>query len=221
MNMVDYEIKEIIPSVYAVKVEDGYQRAMLFLRSQEHYESAFPEIKGHHFDIFSFMETYRKWKGLEYFSYPDDWTGFNVPSHIVESCTNYVLDARNGLFPTPYDYIMADIISSVKVSLKGKSKYYLIGVDRFDSKTMQHELAHGLYYVSDAYKKSVYELILNLPKEITDGMREILLEMGYCEDVVWDEIQAYMSTGLIPSMSKIKGIKKETKSFSDNFEKYI
>ena len=95
MNMVDYEIKEIIPSVYAVKVEDGYQRAMLFLRSQEHYESAFPEIKGHHFDIFSFMEIYRKWKGLEYFSYPDDWTGFNVPCHVVESCTNYVLDARN------------------------------------------------------------------------------------------------------------------------------
>jgi hypothetical protein len=219
--MVNYEIKSIIPGVYAVKVEDGYQRAMLFLRSQEHYESAFPEIKGHHFDIFSFMETYRKWKGIEYFSYPDDWTGFNVPSHIVESCTSHVLDARNGLFPTPYDYIMADIISSVKAGLKGKNKYYLIGVDSFESRTMQHELAHGLYYVNESYKKSMYDLILNLPRKIVEEMGKILLEMGYCEEVVRDEIQAYMSTGLIPVMSKIRGIKKETKAFSDNFKKYM
>ena len=220
MKMVDYEIKEIIPRVYAVKVEDGYQRAMLFLRSQEHYESAFPEIKGHHFDIFSFMEIYRKWKGLEYFSYPDDWTGFNVPSHVVESCTNYVLDARNGLFPTPYDYIMSDIINSVKGGLKKEKKYYLIGVDKFDGRTMQHELAHGLYYVNDSYKKSADVLVSNMPSRIVEELSNIILEMGYCEEVIVDEIQAYMSTGLIPVMSKIRGIKKETKSFSDHFKKY-
>ena len=59
--MVDYEIKEMLPKIFALKIEDGYQRAMLFMRSQEHYESAFPEIKGKHFDPFFFMETYRKW----------------------------------------------------------------------------------------------------------------------------------------------------------------
>jgi len=99
--MVDYEIKEMLPKIFALKIKDGYQRAMLFMRSQEHYESAFPEIRGNHFDIFSFMETYRKWKGTDYFSYPDDWAGFNVPGDIVEACTKHVLDARNGLFPTP------------------------------------------------------------------------------------------------------------------------
>ena len=77
--LVDYELKEILPQIFALKIEDGYQRAMLFLRSQEYYESAFPQIRGHHFDIFEFMEIYRGWKGLDYFSYPEDWGGFNVP----------------------------------------------------------------------------------------------------------------------------------------------
>jgi hypothetical protein len=51
-------------------------------------------------------------------------------------------------------------------------------------------------------------------------MERILLDMGYCDDVVCDEIQAYMSTGLLLPMAEIKGIKKEAKAFSDNFKKY-
>jgi len=79
---------------------------------------------------------------------------------------------------------------------------------------MNHELAHGLYHVNLKYKVSTYELVLGLSKKIFEDMERILLNMGYCDDVVCDEIQAYMSTGL-------KGIKKETKSFSDNFKKYL
>jgi hypothetical protein len=219
--MVDYELKEILPNIFALKIEDGYQRAMLFMRSQEHYESAFPEIKGKHFDIFFFMEKYRKWKGVEYFSYPDDWAGFNVPGNIIESCTKHVLDARNGLFPTPYDYIMDSVISSIKSKIGPETKYYLLGVDNFDGRTMDHELAHGLYHVNDQYKISSYELVLDLPKKIFEGMESILLDMGYCDDVVCDEIQAYMSTGLSTDMSKIRGIKKETKIFTENLKKYL
>lgn len=219
--MVDYELKEILPNIFVLKIEDGYQRAMLFMRSQEHYESAFPEIKGKHFDIFFFMEKYREWKGVEYFSYPEDWAGFNVPGNIIESCTKHVLDARNGLFPTPYDYIMDSVISSIKRKIGSETKYYLLGVDNFDGRTMDHELAHGLYHVNDQYKISSYELVLDLPKKIFEGMESILLDMGYCDDVVCDEIQAYMSTGLSTDMSKIRGIKKETKIFTENLKKYL
>ena len=52
-------------------------------------------------------------------------------------------------------------------------------------------------------------------------MESILLDMGYCDDVVCDEIQAYMSTGLSTDMSKIRGIKKETKIFTENLKKYL
>jgi hypothetical protein len=218
--MVDYELKEVLPGIFALKIKDGYQRAMLFMRSQEHYESAFPEIRGNHFDIFSFMETYRKWKDIGYFSYPDDWAGFNVPGDIVETCTKHVLDARNGLFPTPYDYIMDSVISSIRSEIGADAKYYLLGVDSFDSKTMDHELAHGLYHVNIDYKSSMHDLVLNLPKRIFESMKRILLDAGYCDEVICDEIQAYLSTGFGHPIASIRGIKKEAKAFSNNFKKY-
>ena len=218
--MVDYEMRESLPGIFTVKVEDDYQRAMLFLRSQEHYESAFPEFRGHHFDVFTYMERYRKWKGVDYFSYPDDRSGFNVPGHLVENCIKHVLDARNGLFPTPYDYIMDGILSSVKGKIHLNKRYYLIGVDSFESSTMDHEIAHGLFYVNDDYKKKAFELVDNLPKRIRNGMSNVLLDMGYCEDVLIDEIQAYMSTGIISRMSKFKGIESEAKPFVDHFKNF-
>jgi hypothetical protein len=218
--MVKYELKKIIPGIYAVKIKDPYQRAMLFLRSQEFYESTFPEIRGKHFDFFEFMDIYRKWRKVDYFSYPEEWVGFNVPGHIVESCTNHVLKASNGLCPTPYDFIMQDIIKSIRKEVKG-SRYYIIGVNRFKSKLMDHELSHGLYYVDSTYQSSCLELISrHLPFKVYKKLEKIILKMGYGKEVVDDEIQAYLSTGLYPSMKEIEGIKKIAKIFKTNFEKY-
>jgi hypothetical protein len=116
---------------------------------------------------------------------------------------------------------MDSVISSIKSKIGPETKYYLLGVDNFNGRTMNHELAHGLYYVNDQYKISSYELVLDLPRKIFESMESILLDMGYCDDVVCDEIQSYMSTGLSPDMSKIRGIKKETKVFRENLKKYI
>lgn len=219
-NLVKYEIKQTHPGIFAVKVDENYPRAMLFLRYQEHYESAFPEIKGKHFDIFEYMEIYRKWKGVDFFSYPRDWAGYNIPGELVESCLNYVLDARNGILPTQYDYIMADVIKEVKSHLKPGKRYYILGVDTFESKTMNHEVCHGLFYVNTKYKKGAINLVLGLPRKMYDQIEAFLLEIGYCDEVIVDEIQAFMSTGLVGGMLKIKGIKKEMSKFEKHFEKY-
>lgn len=218
--MVNYKIHEVLPGIFAVEVKDDYERSMLFLRCQEHYESMFDEIRGNHFDIFKLMDLYRKWKGLEYFSYPYDWSGYNVPGHIVESCTQHVLDARNGISPTPYDYIMMEIIQDIKNNFGNPKKYYLIGVDELSGGILDHEISHGLFYVDPEYKKSVEDILGKMPAEVYSRMSEIILEMGYTESVVADEIQAYMSTGLVERMSKIKGVKEEAKKFSKNFKKH-
>jgi hypothetical protein len=115
---------------------------------------------------------------------------------------------------------MDSVVSLIKSQIEPDTKYYLLGVDSFDGRTMDHELAHGLYHVNTEYKISTYGLVLGLPKNIFESMERILLDMGYCDDVVCDEIQAYMSTGLLLPMAEIKGIKKEAKAFSDNFKKY-
>jgi hypothetical protein len=220
-SLVDYELKEILPQIFALKIVDGYQRAMLFLRSQEFYESAFPQIRGKHFDIFEFMEIYKEWKLLDHFSYPADWAGFNVPGAIIEECIGHVLDQANGISATPYDKIMGDIVKGIRSKIGSEAKFYLLGVDAFESRTMDHELAHGLYHVNEEYKTRTSELVSALPSKVFEGMREHLLGMGYCEEVIPDEIQAYMATGLHGKMNLIRGIKGRTKDFSSALKTYI
>jgi hypothetical protein len=115
---------------------------------------------------------------------------------------------------------MDGILSSVKDKIHLNKRYYLIGVDSFESSTMDHEIAHGLFYVNDDYKKKAFELVDNLPKRIMNGMSNVLLDMGYCEDVLIDEIQAYMSTGIISRMTKFKGIEEEAQPFIENFKNF-
>ena len=220
MINIKYEIEQTLPGIFTVKVQDDYQRAMRFLRCQEHYESQFEEIKGSHFDIFEYMERYAKWRGSGSFTYPSDWSGFNVPDYAVETSIKHVLDLRNGIFPTPYDYVMSDIIEHVKSKIKRNSKWYLLGVDSFESRTMMHETAHGLYYVSRKYNGKARIMVQELPTEIFGGMKDLLLKMGYCDGVIADEIQAYMSTGLTSEMAKITGIQKYLKGFEKHFKKY-
>jgi hypothetical protein len=220
-TLVNYELKEILPQIFALKIEDGYQRAMLFLRSQEYYESAFPQIRGHHFDIFEFMETYRNWKGLDYFSYPEDWGGFNVPGVLIEECIGHVLDPANGMSATPYDRIMGDIVKDIRGLIGPDAKFYLLGVDSFESRTMNHELAHGLYHVNEEYKAKTEGLVSELPEKITREMEGILLGMGYCQEVITDEIQAYMATGLYGAMDDIRGIKGRIKAFKSTLSPYL
>lgn len=218
--LVKYEIKKVIPRIYAVKVSDPYERAMLFMRVQEFYESQFDGIQGHHFEMFQFMEIYRKWAKKGYFSYPEDWVGFNVPGEIAEACTKHVLKASNRLLSTPYDFIMKEIIDTIREE-NGGEKYYIIGVNKFKSQLMDHEVSHGLYYVDGDYKKSCLDLISEtLTNRKYQTLKKIIMKMGYSEEVIDDEIQAYLSTGIYPQMEKIKGIKDISKKFKKNFKKF-
>jgi len=79
-SLVDYELHRVKKSIYAVKIDDQYQRAMLFLRYQEFYESPYKRFQGKNFDIFEFMDYYRKKRDADAFTYPKDWSGYNIPS---------------------------------------------------------------------------------------------------------------------------------------------
>ncbi len=202
-ELVDWELYEVMDQMYAVKVDDAYQRGMLFVRYQEYYESPYNKFRGKNFDLFEFMDHYRKARGAGSFLYPREWSGYNIPSNYLTKC--YV-NLKGG---TPYDDEMGKIIVDVMQDLRVKfsrekaPKFYLIGVDRVEGGIMDHEIAHALFYLNTKYRREVTDLVKKLSKRKYEGMRKILLDLGYREEVIVDEIQAFMSTGLWEDMMKV------------------
>jgi hypothetical protein len=102
---INYKIEKVKPKIFAIIIEDSYDRAMTFLRIQEFYESPNPAFRGN--KDFSFSE-YMKWYTKEYgkgFTYGTDWSGFNVPLEIAYTCYDTLTDRY-----TDYDDVMESII---------------------------------------------------------------------------------------------------------------
>ena len=194
-----FQVREIIPHVYHFRFDSAYDLAMHFLRYQEYYES--PKWYCRIFALTEFMEWYAKEQGNGVFSYPDDWSGFNVPSWVVWQVNDATLPD-----PNAYDDWMRATTRMI-CRREGNHPFYLIGtsnqthVDSEESEksVLQHEIAHALYTVEPGYGGQVDKLISeweNKDKGRLENAKSILIEMGYHESTVNDEIHAYCATGL-------------------------
>jgi hypothetical protein len=183
---MQYRIKEVKPNIFAVIVKDKYDRAMLFCRVQEYYESPNPKFRGKNFSIWDYM----KWYNTKYgkgFSYGADWSGFNIPLKVINECI-----CKLNKFETPYDKIMNEISHEVS---KKSTNGYLIACKDTKGETFKHEVCHGLYYTDPEYRKNVDQVTKQLPKEHYNIFKKNLMEMGYATKVINDEIQAYLQYG--------------------------
>jgi hypothetical protein len=217
-----YTLLKHSAKIYVIQVADSYSRAMLFMRAQEFYETPLDQFRGKPFCIFDFMNQYRlnKQTSIDNFKYPEHWAGFNVPSSVLEKC--YSLDATRDHFKgfvTPYDLMMYEIIKKIRED-QPKGKFYLIGVDSEESNTMDHEIAHALYFTNPKYRAEMNELVECMTEPMQAKLIEILIQMGYRTEVANDEIQAFMSTGLYWKMYRVSGVKSISKKFAKIFKKY-
>ena len=185
LMQIKYKIKEVKPNIFAVIVKDTYDRAMLFCRAQEYYESPSPKFRGKQFSIWDYMKWYDKKNGCG-FSYGADWSGFNIPIWVAKECYN----SLNKL-ETPYDKVMDQIIQKLNSHYNG----YMIGAGNTMDETFQHEVCHALYHTDKNYKKQMDNLTEGLPKKYYDVFKKNLIQMGYASKVVKDEIQAYLQYG--------------------------
>lgn len=215
------EVVEILPKIFGVSIKDNYQRSMLFCRYQEYYESPFKEIRGKSFTWEKFMMVYKKETKKDIFSYPIDWSGFNIPSQIIDKGLSAFSLSNWG----PYDKIMSDIYYHCEnyplKFEKPRTKWYLIGYGNNVS-TLKHEIAHGLYYTNRKYKLEMNNLVSDMKKTDYNFLKKLLIKMGYVEDkkIIDDEIQAYLSTGLIKDMNT-QNIKKYQKNFINVLNDYF
>jgi hypothetical protein len=218
--LVKGKVKEIKPFIYCVEVDDNYDRAMLFCRYQEFYESPYKKFRGKRFTWMEYMKHYKTaWK-KDVFTYPDDWSGYNIPSN--------VMDKANNIFykETEYDQIMNDIYFHCSIDSQNKNDgtkcgWYLIGAISKDKGTLNHEIAHGMYYTNKEYKKEVTKLISEIKPLHYQKLAKKLVKMGYVDDkkIIDDEIHAFMSTGLYNGLDT-KELKVYEKGFKSNFKKF-
>lgn len=213
-------VKEVAPKIYCAIIDDNYDRAMLFCRYQEYYESPYKKFRGKYFSWMAYMRHYKNaWK-KDVFTYPTDWTGYNIPSNILDGG----VDAFNK--ETEYDEIMNDIYFYCAIDSQNKNDgercdWYLIGASSKDLKTMNHEIAHGLYFTNREYRMRMLYLLSLIPKRTMDKIDKKLIKMGYVNDrkILDDEAQAFLSTGLYNGLD-IKEIKKFEKNFIKVFKEF-
>lgn len=193
-----FKLTEIHPGIFLAEFNSQYDMAMTFLRYQEFYESANPKFKGNQFTIIDFMEWYSKGhKGV--FTYPKDWTGFNIPMDVV--CQ---LQRNTTCLGSPPDWNKYDVVMkgiAERIALKrgwlqhGTQKSYIIGAVKGSKGVIKHEIAHALYSIYPEYKKEMDKLYSRLSSENKKYLMGDFKALGYAKSVWKDEAQAYLSTG--------------------------
>lgn len=221
--LVKGKIVQLKPRVYAAVIPNRYERGMLFCRYQEFYESPHRKIKGKIISFEEMMNVYVKLNKLDSFNYPAEWAGYNLPSQVLWKAVDEFHYSYKG---NGYDELMKNIAFYCENDVLNKTgerkPWYLICAESSESSLMKHELAHGLYYTNKEYYNSCQLLINNMRKIDYESIKKKLIKMQYCPDkkIIDDEIQAYLSTGLYPSM-KTKAIEAARKPFIKNLKKFL
>ncbi|MBW2967271.1 ABC transporter ATP-binding protein [Candidatus Woesearchaeota archaeon] len=180
--------KEVVARIYHLEFSSQHELASSFLRFQEHYES--PEFRGKAFSLDEYVEWYIAHSpgGRETgkFTYYDDWCGFNIPSYVLEPF-------YEGEF-NPLSDAECRILDLFR-DLRGE-RFYIIGTGRgLDPDTLEHEIAHGLFYTCDGYRQEVLDALGQLGQEdMCLIMDELGSTCGYHPSVFDDEAHAYILT---------------------------
>lgn len=148
-----------------------------FIRFQEHYESPNPDFKN---KIFTLGQV-RSWYSYKYGAdtYHHDWTGFNIPSIILDPF-------RKGLFDplTNEEHCLLELLKY------RHDNFYIIGAQ--NKSVLRHELSHALYAYNKKYADSINKLFAYHSKHM-QKTKKYILDKGYDKTVLYDELQAYIT----------------------------
>ena len=183
------DVEIIFPGLVHFQYNTQYEVASTFLRLQEFYESAYDDIKGKVFDLETYMDAYAEDKGN--FTYTADWSGFNVPGEVADNFNDLYSEKM-----LTKEYDLFDLITEHTHQFE---KYYIIASSKYggmynDPREVQnHELAHGMCYLVPEYQQE-QQAVVDIIKEEHPIFAKKLVEMGYCDDVIDDELHSYFAT---------------------------
>lgn len=216
-----FKIKEVKPNIFLLEFVDEYDMCMFFLRYQEYYESPSPKYRNKTWKVLDFMRWYSKAFGNGAFTYPIDWSGFNIPDYVIANVRDLGIPDHND-----YDKAMWEAYQYCHKKVKN-GKFYIIGTTK-GSDALDHEIAHGMFYLHPEYKKQMTKLVKELSPDVREALEKYLSKVGYTSHVFVDEIQANMatardftkSTGRHWSAAITDKLIQAQKPFIELFEKY-
>jgi hypothetical protein len=213
---MQYELKQIDTNIWGIFIPNDYDRAMTFCRVQEYYESPNERFRGKYFSFWSYMKWYSESNGNS-FTYPSDWTGYNIPLRVLNEWCELLLDYESESYLNPHESILLSLWDQMTLfSGFSLNDYYVIGSDSPSSATTAHELCHAKYAIDSNYRTRVNNFIdrsLNKKKiEFADFKNSFyiaLIAEGYPNDdiILRDEFQAHLQDKQIPD-NMFKALKK-------------
>jgi hypothetical protein len=215
MKIIKHKLSQITDKIFALEIPNDWDRAMTFLRAQEFYESSSNKFRGKGFDVWDYMKWYAEEGPSQTgtFSYHTDWVGFNLPIRAVVDS----LDRHTGLL-TPYDIFMDEILHQLfNKYVATENNSYLIGVEKMEGITLNHEMSHALWYTEPEYKKRATALIKQMPKDVVESAKSHLKLMGYANRVLLDEITAYASTNDLTRLMNTENKQQVAAGFTHKF----
>jgi ribosomal protein S9 len=160
--------------------------ALAFCRVEEYYEGV-PQLNKKYTSFIDFIDFFMKDDGsINYFNY---WSGFNIPGNAFMEWSQQNMSDKT--------YWELALINEVEKKLDLASPFYIIGGKKGEMNVIDHEIAHALYYMNESYKSEMEDLNYDFFKKHRmqySKMVKALKKMGYGENVIKDEVQAYMST---------------------------
>ena len=180
--------KKLVDGVILFSFKNRREMTLSFCRMQEYYESPNKRLFRKKFTMAEFLTESIKENGkIDYFSY---WSGFNVPGNIVNDW--WIL---HGPDVSAEEQAIFNELQRHKIDFS--KPFYIIGALEGDKGVVKHEIAHGLSAPNISSKAEMMSLnfsLLNQELKLFHKMEKKLLKMGYNEEVVDDEIQAYLSS---------------------------
>lgn len=177
---MSFKLIKIRGNVYHMLFKDQKLMTKSLLRFQEHFES--PHFRGKIFTLKEFKTWYKKSRDSQTFTYYEDWSGFNFPSKIFKPF-------RNGEFKQLSSLEKAVLKATAHI----KGPFYVIATAGSTVHALRHELGHALYSTDKSYRKSVDDILINLP--LSFYPKEKIKNMGYHSSVLHDELHAYLIDG--------------------------
>ena len=181
-----FKTKKPIKNCLLLEFDTQKDLALAFCRVEEFYEGN-PKVNGKYLSFVGFIDAFMTDDGkLDYFHY---WTGFNIPGDIFMKWSQNNMSDKT--------YWETALAHAVFTKLDLEKPFYIIGGKKGDMKVIDHEIAHALYYINSEYKSEMEDLTYNFYKthrKDYSNMVKFLKKMGYGQNVIKDEVQAYMST---------------------------